>query len=151
MENFKKEETYKLNRHESHVTPTWDKDFNPVYKSFLVYNSDSTLYLDFDSHKWRLDQDGKLQMGVEQEMVLVDTKNKKTETILIYGPSFIVEDAYFKNDSILVLLENSSDNIPAYQEINLKNDSATYYAYKKKLFPSEYLKNRILSIYEDKL
>ena len=129
------------------MTPVWDKNFNPVYKNYLVYNPDSTKYIDFDSYKWDYNKKKGLQIGADQEIALVNIPEKKVERILFYGPSFWVENAYFKNDSVIVLLENSRDGNPGYQEINLNTDSSQYYLYPKGVKnPTEYLKNRILSV-----
>lgn len=150
MSNFEKEESFKIVRMESQSTPIWSQDFNPVYKDFFAFNADSTQYVDIHSYKWNFDDNGELIIGPDQEIVLVDIPNKKSERILFYGPSFWVEDAYFKNDSIVVLLENSTDKTPAYQEINLNQNLSQYYIYKEPLnFDSDYLKNKISEIYTD--
>ncbi|MBV7441855.1 hypothetical protein KRX57_10530 [Weeksellaceae bacterium TAE3-ERU29] len=147
LTNFEKEKPFKIIRSKSNVTPVWDKNFNANYKNYLVYSPDSTKYIDFDSYKWKFDKKKGLEIGPDQEIVLVNIPEKKVESILFYGPSYWVENAYFKNDSVVVLLENSSDGRPGYQEINLNKDSSQYYIYPKKVKnPEEYLKNRILSI-----
>lgn len=149
-ENFTTEESFKIIRSKGTVTPIWDKKFNPVYKDFFAFNADSTQYIDFDSYKWGFDDKGQLVINPDQEIVLVNIPQKKVERILFYGPSFWVEDAYFKNDSVVVLLENSTDRIPAYQEINLKQNKSNYYLYNKSVdFDSEYYKNRISRIYPE--
>ncbi|MDO5656145.1 MAG: hypothetical protein Q4G27_08405 [Flavobacteriaceae bacterium] len=147
-ENFSTEESFKLVRTESTTIPIWNKNFNPVYKDFLIYNADSTMYVDIDSYKWGFDDKGLLVINPDQEIVLVNIPEKKSERLLFYGPSYWVEDAYFKNDSIVVLLENSTDRIPAYQEINLKSNTSKYFLYDKSLdSESDYYKNRISRIY----
>lgn len=152
LNNFVQDESFKIVRNESNITPIWSKDFKPVYKQFLAFNADSTKYVDIDSYKWGFDDKGELIVGPDQEIVLVDVANKKTERILFYGPSFWVEEAFFKNDSIVVLLENSTDNKPAYQEINLNQNKSDYYIYKDELeFQSEYLKNRVTDIYNSRM
>lgn len=146
---FEKEAPYKIIREKATSPAVWDAKFNSVYKDFLIYNADSTQYIDIDSYKWKMLAGDQLQIGPDQEILLVNIPNKKVERILFYGPSFWVENAYFKNDSTIVLLENSSDKKPGYQEINLNTDSAQYYIYPKALKePSEYLKKRILSTYK---
>ena len=150
MDNFNIDETFKIVRNETNITPIWSEEFQPVYKQFLAFNADSTQYIDIDSYKWGFDEQGELMIGPDQEIVLVNIPDKKVERILFYGPSFWVEEAYFKNDSIVVLLENSTDKIPAYQEINLNQNTSDYYIYNEPLeFESEYLKNRITGIYTD--
>ncbi|QAR30053.1 hypothetical protein EQP59_01110 [Ornithobacterium rhinotracheale] len=152
VEKFKKDASFDVIRSESSVKPLWDKDFDPLYKDYLIYNSDSTQYIDIDSYKWGLEKDKKLQINADQEVVLVNIPEKKVQRILFYGPAYWVEAAYFKNDSTVVLLENSEENIPAYQEINLNKNTTDYYLYSEPLKKSsEYLKKRILSIYNKEL
>lgn len=152
VEKFKKDASFDVIRSESSAKPVWDKDFDPLYKDYLIYNSDSTQYIDIDSYKWGLEKDKKLQINADQEVVLVNIPEKKVQRILFYGPAYWVEAAYFKNDSTVVLLENSEENIPAYQEINLNKNTTDYYLYSEPLKkPSEYLKKRILSIYNKEL
>lgn len=149
-EDFQQENAFKIERSPGTVTPIWDKKFNPVYKEFLAFNADSTQYVDIDSYKWSFDEKDELTIAPDQEIVLVNIPEKKVERLLFYGPSFWVEDAYFKNDSVVVLLENSTDRIPAYQEINLNQNQSQYYLYKKSLdFDSECFKNRIAQIYQE--
>lgn len=150
MSNFKKEDSFKIERMKTNLTPIWNPEFNPVYKQFLAFNADSTQYIDFDSYKWGFDDKGELIIGPDQEIVLVNIPEKKVERLLFYGPSFWVEEAYFKNDSIVVLLENSSENVPAYQEININQNTSDYYIYESPLeFHSDYLKRRVMSIYDN--
>ncbi|MGI9526937.1 MAG: hypothetical protein ACR2MS_07500 [Weeksellaceae bacterium] len=150
MSHFKKKESFDLVPHETTVKPIWSPEFNPVYKKFIKYNHDSTKYVDFMSYKLQFDQNNEVSISPDQEVVIVDVKNKKIESILFYGPSYWIEDAYFKNDSTLILLENSTDQVPAYQEINLNTLKSDYYTYDKKLdFSSSYLKDKLLSIYGD--
>lgn len=152
VSKFKKEKPYKIQREKANIAPIWDVNFNPIYKDFLIYNPDSTQYIDIDSYKWNIDKDKQIHIGADQEVVLVNIPKKKVQRIIFYGPSFWVESAYFKNDSTIVLLENSTDKKPGYQEINLNTDSAQYYIYPESFKnPSEYLKNRILSIYNNNL
>lgn len=148
-EDFKKENAFKIERSPSTVTPIWEEKFNPIYKEFFSYNADSTKYIDIDSYKWSIDEQGELSIAPDQEIALVNIPEKKVERILFYGTSFWVEDAYFKNDSVIVLLENSTDKIPAYQEINLNQNTSKYYIYKKALdFDSDYYKNRMSRMYK---
>ena len=144
---FEKEKPFKIVRAKSDLTPVWDEKFDSIYKDFLIYNPDSTKYIDFDSYKWKLNNKKDLQIGPDQEIVLVNIPEKKVERLLFYGPSYWVENAYFKNDSIIVLMENSSEGKPGYQEINLNTNTSQYYIYPEKVKnPEKYLKNRILSV-----
>lgn len=152
MHNFKKQESFKLVSHASEVTPVWSPEFKPIYQKFIKYNQDSTKYVDFMSYKLQFDNNNEVLLSPDQEIVLVDIPNRKVESILFYGPSYWIEDAYFKNDSTLVLLENSTDQVPAYQEININTLQSDYYTYHKSLdFSSNYLKEKLLSIYNDNL
>lgn len=151
MANFKKQESFNLTAQKSEIVPIWSPDFNPFYKNFIRFNIDSTKYVDFMSYKLQFDEKNNLMISPDQEVVVVDLPNKKVERILFYGPSYWIEDAYFKNDSTLVLLENSNEQKPAYQEINLNTLKSDYYTYNKKVdFNSDYLKENLDNLYKVK-
>lgn len=107
------------------VYATFDKEFNPVYLPFLVYSPDKTRYIDFDSYQWSL-INGEPQFEADQEVDLVDLKNKTVQRIAFRGPSAVIEDVYWQNDSVVVLLENF-DSVPLIHKINLNNRSETTY------------------------
>ena len=124
------------------VHATFDKEFDPVYLPFLVYSPDKTRYVDFDSYQWTL-IDGEPQFEADQEVNLVDLKNKTVQRIAFRGPSAVIEDVYWQNDSVVVLLENF-DSVPLIHKINLNNRSETTYTGTVKVkAKSAYFTNRL--------
>ncbi|MBW8361493.1 MAG: hypothetical protein K0M56_04825 [Kaistella sp.] len=129
---------------EGHVPGKFNQDFNPIYAPFLVFNPSKTLYLDFDSYQWSLAPDGNAGFEADQELNLVDLKNKSVSRIAFYGPSFWIEDAYWKNDSVFVTLENSYDKVLFMNEYDLKTMKKKSYQYPDTLkFSSDYAKLRL--------
>lgn len=128
------------------VYATFDKEFDPVYLPFLVYSPDKTRYIDFDSYQWSL-IGGEPQFEADQEVNLVDLKNKTVQRIAFRGPSAVIEDVYWRNDSTLVLLENF-DAVPVIHVIDLvKKTEKTYTGTMKVKAQSAYFTLRL----QDKL
>ncbi len=143
-QNFTKEEDYVLSIQPTNSIGIWDSAYRKEYFPFLEFSPDSAKYIDIHSYAWEKHPSGKIIYNADQEVILGDIPNKKAYRLLYYGPSYWVEDAYFKNDSVVVLMENSSENIPAYQEVNIRNGKAQYYVYNSALnFKSNYLQDRI--------
>lgn len=129
---------------EGHVPGKYEEDFNPIYKPFLVFNPSKTLYLDFDSYHWSLAPDGNAGFEADQELNLIDLNNKSVSRVAFYGPSFWIEDAYWKNDSVFVTLENSYDRVLFMNEYDLKTMKKKSYQYPDTLkFSSDFAKLRL--------
>lgn len=147
LENFQKVDTFKVFNQPATAIPSFSSKFDQRYQAFLTYNADSSKYVDIDSYLLRFSDNGKVDYNTDQEIVLVDLNQKKAHRILFYGPSFWVEDAFFKNDSTLMLLENNNDRVPGYQEINLNTMISTAYTYRDTLgFDSKYYSDRVHQI-----
>ena len=105
------------------------KGFNEIYKPFLVFNQSKTQYLDFDSYNWFVDAHGNASFDADQQVVVVDLKNNTAKQIAFLGPSFWIEEAYWKGDSVAVLLGNSYDKVPFINVYNFKKNRMKYYEY----------------------
>lgn len=127
LANFELQETQKLEMMEGTISGTFDEDFDPVYLPFLVYNPSKTMYVDLDSYNWVLDKEGNAMYEADQEVNLVSVKDKTVKRIGFYGPSYWAEDAFWINDSIFVLLENSDQNQTGFRLINLIENTASNY------------------------
>lgn len=128
------------------VHATFDKEFDPVYLPFLVYSPDKSRYIDFDSYQWSL-INGEPQFEVDQEVNLVDTKNKTVRRIAFRGPSAVIEEVYWKNNATVVMLENF-DSVPIIHVIDLvKKTEKTYTGTMKVKAQSAYFTLRL----QDKL
>lgn len=101
------------------VLPTYNKAFDSVYLPFLVYSPDKTRYIDFDSYQWFLEK-GEPQFNVDQEIDLVDVKNKTVRRLAFRGPSAVVEEVYWKDNNTVVLLEIFDGKKLVVSEVNLK-------------------------------
>jgi hypothetical protein len=135
-----------INIFEGHIYGLYDKNFDKIYANFLVYDEKGNKYLDFDSYQWNV-EDGKIHFEVDQEINLVNIPEKTVKRIGFFGSSSWVEDAYWKNDNICVLLENSQDRKPIISELNLKTNKIKIFKYDVNLkFDSHYSEVRILKI-----
>lgn len=104
----------------SNVKVLNEKGFNEIYKPFFVFNESKTQYLDFDSYHWNIAADGRASFEADQEVALVDYQNKTAQRIAFFGPSYNVEEAYWKGDSVAVLLGNSYEKVPFIMTYNFK-------------------------------
>lgn len=144
LDNFKLKETSKIAFRETSVPILNKEGFNETYKPFLVFNKSKDHYLDFDSYNWFLEDDGTAGFEADQQVVLVDLKQKKARQIAFFGPSFWVEEAYWKGDSVAVLLGNSYDKIPFKTEYNFLQNTVKYYQSADTLkFETPYFKMRL--------
>jgi hypothetical protein len=118
---------------EGTILATYDKDFESQYKPFLVYSPNKTMYIDFNSAYWSVspDGEGKSEIGFEadQDISLINLKQKTVKKISFKGSSEQVEDVYWKNDSIVVLLESNEDKSPSITEININSGDISFYKY----------------------
>lgn len=143
LTNFKLETTDSLKIINGNVFGSFDKEFDIIYKDFLIYNSAKNQYLDFDSYSWTIDENGEFYFSPDQEISLVDIENKAVNRIAFRGTSQWVEDAYWKNDSTIVLLENDSEKKPIITVINLKKELIQNFKYNDTLdFETDYTTER---------
>lgn len=112
------------------VPGSFDKTFNPVYNPFLIYAPDKQKYVDIDSYQWFIDNEGERSFSPDQEINLVDLKHKKVARIAFRGPSQWVEDAFWKNDSTVCLLENDDSGKLRITEIDLVNGTTRSFVLK---------------------
>lgn len=101
------------------VKGVFDSGFNSVYEPFFRYSKDNEQYIDFDSYNLSIDSEGNPQMEADQEVNVVNLRLKTVTRIAFRGPSQWVEDAYWKNDSVVCLLENSEDGKLRLTQIHL--------------------------------
>lgn len=121
-----------------------EKGFSEMYKPFLVFNKSGTQYLDFDSYHWSMAPDGDLSFEADQQVVLVNLKNKTALQIAFLGPSFRIEDAYWPNDSTAVLLGNTYEKVPFQMKLKFNENTVQHHQYPDTLkFNTPYYENRI--------
>ncbi len=123
MGNFNLEESKKLETQSGNVKGNFEPEFDKTYEPFLIYNPSKTFYLDIDSYNWDLDSEGVAQFEADQEVNLVNLKDKTVSRVAFFGPSYWVDDAFWVSDSIFILLQNNDENIPEISTYNLKDNS----------------------------
>ena len=144
FENFKKMDKVKTFYTDTSDPSLLNGTLEAVYKPFLIYSPDRTKYIDFDSYQWSIGEDGKASFEADQKVVLVDMKNKTQKQIAFYGPSFWIEEGFWKNNNELVLLGNTYEKVPFYTEYNFRDRSTTTYQYPDTLiFEKSYANFRI--------
>ena len=129
MGNFNLEESKKLEMQPGNVAGIFDSAFDKTYEPFLIYNPSKTFYLDIDSYHWTLEKEGMPLFEADQEINLVNLKEKTVNRVAFFGPSYWVDDAFWVSDSIFILLENNFDNQPDIQVFNLKENIISQYGY----------------------
>ncbi|MCD9855911.1 hypothetical protein LUD75_14390 [Epilithonimonas sp. JDS] len=146
LDNFEFESENSFDKIAGNIYGIYDKEFDKLYSDFLIYSPNRQKYIDIDSYHWSLDDEGKPGFEVDQEINLVDISNKKIEKIAFYGSSNWVEDAYWKDDQTIVLLENSYEQRPAIREMNFNSMKSRTFKYQDSLKTiSEYSKERIMA------
>ena len=93
-----------------------------------------------------MEKDGSASFEADQQIVLVDWKKKKAQHIAFFGPSFWIEEAFWKDDSEVFLLGNSYEKVPFIIEFNLAKNWKKYYKYSDTLkFETSYTNERLRS------
>lgn len=125
------------------VYGSFDSDFDSIYSKFLVYQNNKEKYIDFDSYNWIANQEGNLIFSPDQEINLVDLKNKSVHRLAFRGPYQWVENVFWQKDSLLVLLENNYKRQPVISMLDLKKKTVVTFTYHQPLnFDSDYFKLR---------
>ncbi|MEC5158769.1 hypothetical protein [Chryseobacterium sp. MP_3.2] len=128
-EKFSLEETAPIQYQETSVVVLNEKGFKEIYKPFLIFNESKSKYIDLDSYHWFPNSDGNASFEADQQIVLVDYFKKEAQQIAYFGPSYTIEDAYWKGDSIAVLLGNSYEKVPFIFEYNFPENTFKYFKY----------------------
>ncbi len=142
--SFNLKQTSPISFQNSSISILNEKGFNEVYKPFLIFNKSKNKYLDFDSYQWFLQPDGSAGFEADQQVVLVDYKKKDARQIAFFGPSYWIEDAYWKGDSVAVLLGNTYEKVPFMMKYNFNKNEVQHFEYPDTLkFDIPYSKVRL--------
>ncbi len=95
----------------------------------FFFNESKSKYVDFDSYQWFTGPDGYAGFEADQQVVLVDMKKKEARQIAFFGPSYWIEDAYWKGDSAVVLLGNSYEKVPFILKYNFEKNEVQNFQY----------------------
>lgn len=143
LNKFKLDDNHKLETMPGSVSALYDQDFDEKYEPFLIYNSTKEMYIDMDSYSMTFEDDD-VNFEPDQEINVVNIPKKTVTRIGFYGPSYWVEDAFWKDDHTVILLENNDEKVPMIVEINLNSHEVTRYVYSDTLkSKSDYSKQRI--------
>lgn len=130
IDNFVFELETEIPKTEGSVLALFDDSFDKIYTDFLIYSPNQKKYIDIDSYQWSLDTNTNAPMfEADQEITLVDLESEKAWRIGFLGPSYVVENALWQNDSIVLLLQNSYDQVPSIQKVNVNTFSKSTYNY----------------------
>ncbi len=146
IKNFIFDEEFKINRQKGNVYANFQKEFDKIYKPFLIYSPQKTQYIDIDSYSWQLDdlEMKNVSFNPDQEVNLVDLKAKKIERIMFFGPSQWMEDAFWIDENSLILLGNDTDFNPKIMIANFVTNIIQVYKYRINLKESsEYSDERL--------
>src|SRR5699024_11163243 len=97
------------------ISAKYEKDFDSIYTDFLIYNPSENKYLDFDSYYWQIsEKEDKKEIlyNADQEINVIDLKDSTVNRIAFRGPSFTVENAFWKNENTVILLEGTYESSP---------------------------------------
>lgn len=122
-----------LNFIQGNVFGIFDKEFDKIYNDFIVYSPDKKRYIDFDSYQWTMNEDNTVLFSPDQEINLIDIKKQTVTRIGFNGPLKWVDNAFWENDTTVVLLENSSEKELRISKINIVNKSQKTYKYRDTL------------------
>ncbi|PCJ64899.1 MAG: hypothetical protein COA58_11545 [Bacteroidetes bacterium] len=119
--NFSLERTDTLNFIRGNVFGIFDEEFDPIYTDFIVFSPNQKRYIDFDSYQWTIDKDNIPIFSPDQEINLIDLNKQTITRIGFNGPLQWVENAFWENDSTIVLLKNSSEGELIISKIDILN------------------------------
>lgn len=123
MEDFEKISEDSFFKMELPNASSMINDIDSIYYPFLIWNDDSSSYIDIDSYLWWV-ENGEIYFNNDQEIKWVDVVNKKAYRIAFRGPSYWTEDAIWCGDEIY-LLDNSDEKLKFVTKIDLKNNMIT--------------------------
>lgn len=135
-----------------------DKDFYEQFSSLIVYNEDSTLFLDAYSYSMIVEKkDGKLYARggeVDNEVSVVNPDSKTRTRIFFCGPSCIIQKVFWHNKNIAGIMGLTSEDSDEYYTpvvwfVNVNNGVTIPYYYNNNIslaevqnYQEEYLKSK---------
>lgn len=133
------------------VHAKYEEEFDTIYNNFLIYSPSKEKYLDIDSYYWQIkEEEGKDEIlyAADQEINVIDLKDSTIHRIAFRGPSFTVEDAYWKDENQVVLLEGTYESSPNINVIDLEKEKIYSYSYpdtlnKRSLYTDKRIKEKI--------
>jgi len=130
LEDFSYQGKDSIEEMEGTIRAVYKSSFDDRLSKLLIYNPSRTKYIDFDSYDINFEEDSTFSLAGEQEIDLVDLKKKSIKRIGFRGNSQWVEDAFWLNDSFIVLLENNDENKPWITFIDLETGTQKHFEYR---------------------
>jgi len=144
---------------ELHITSYKPNDsFYTNFGNLLVYNSDSTMFIDAFSTNWIIERDrnGKLtarEGEIDQEVTVVDKKAQTRNRLFYCGPGCQVQKVFWYNDDIvgiMGLMTEYSDEYytPTIWFVNIHNGITIPYEYNSSVSiiqANDFMKNHLES------
>lgn len=137
LDSFKKSDTLKGELYTTTFIPS--DSFNKKFGKLLVYNNDSSMFLDAYSTTWLVDIDkqGKLHARegeADQEVTFINTKTNERKRLFFCGPGCQVQKVFWYNDEvvgIMGLMAEDSDEYytPTIWFVNVNNGITIPYQY----------------------
>lgn len=128
LDSFIKYDTVKGELLTVYFTPT--DSFYRLFGNVLVFNQDSSKYIDAYSTGWISDQgkDGKVHMREgepDQEVAVIDLKNNTRTRVLYCGPGCLLQKVFWYNENVvgIIGLINDADEYytPTIWFVNIHN------------------------------
>ncbi|HTE25639.1 hypothetical protein [Flavitalea sp.] len=112
-------------------------NFYEIYKPYLKYSPDGSMFIDLDSYNLALEKDENgrqvaIESGPDTEVSLVNVKDKKKTRLVFLGPGSSIEDgSWIDNDNLILLgFQESGDagnKLPVIWRYHLP--TTTFYIY----------------------
>lgn len=116
-----------------------DKDYYTNYGPLLVYNYDSSMFIDAYSTAWIIEADKEGQLyaregEVDQEVTVIDTHKHVKTRLLFCGPSCIIQKAFWYSKDIVGIMGLMSEYTDEYYTptiwfVNINNGVTIPYQY----------------------
>lgn len=161
IDSFDKADTLTGELFTQHFTPT--DSFYMRFKNLLVYNEDSSMFIDPYSGSWIIEigKDGKQyarEGEVDQEVTVVNTQTNTRTRLLFCGPSCLIQRAFWYNDHIVGIMGLMAEYADEYYTptiwfVNINNGITIPYQYhssvsiiKGNKYTERYLKSKGVSM-----
>ena len=144
LDNFIFEREGTIDGMQGTVCGIFDKCFNQRLVDFLIFSPNKKKYVDLDTYGMSLDEDNEADFEVDQEVNIVDIEKRTITRIFFLGPSGRIEDAFWENNSSIVLLMSYIEYFPIIAIFDLNTKKVEYYEYRSVLdFNSDYYNERL--------
>ncbi len=111
------------------IIGSFDSRFDNRFFPLLVFNENKSKYIDFDSYQILLDSNNFADFALDQEVNLVDLRENTIIRLYFCSESHFVENAFWENEDVIILLEGSIPNVPRIKKIDLLKQTIESFEY----------------------